>query len=80
MACAVAEIPYNSRVTELEEKLPFAVTVMGNAGEWEYLCHHLHLTAILTFLGTDLVLMDTILNILKEAGLPTTLRTGKTMF
>lgn len=32
MACAVAEIPYNSRVTELEEKLPFAVTVIGNTG------------------------------------------------
>lgn len=32
IACVVAEIPYNSRVTELEEKLPFSVTVMGNAG------------------------------------------------
>jgi hypothetical protein len=33
----------------------------------------------LTFSGTDLVLMDTMLDILKEARLPTKLRTGKTM-
>ncbi|KAF2020416.1 amidase signature enzyme [Aaosphaeria arxii CBS 175.79] len=30
--CAVAEIPYTSRISGRDEMLPFAVTVMGNAG------------------------------------------------
>lgn len=33
IACAVSEIPYDSHITGQEEKLPFAVTIMGNAGE-----------------------------------------------
>lgn len=28
----VAEIPYHSRVTDREEKLPFTVAIMGNPG------------------------------------------------
>ena len=33
IARIVSEIPYKSRITDLEEKLPFAITVMGNAGK-----------------------------------------------
>lgn len=33
MVLAVGEIPYHSRVTDRQEKLPFAVAVMGNSGK-----------------------------------------------
>ncbi|MCJ1251052.1 hypothetical protein MMC30_008283 [Trapelia coarctata] len=54
----IAEIPFHSRITEREEKLPFAVAIMG----------------------TDLALMDTICDVLKAVGLPTTVKTGRRMF
>jgi hypothetical protein len=31
---SVAEIPYHSRITEKEEKIPFAVAIMGTPGEF----------------------------------------------
>ncbi|RKK89170.1 hypothetical protein BFJ68_g16775 [Fusarium oxysporum] len=61
LAFPIGEIPYHSRVTEREEKLPFAVAVMGVP-------------------GTDLTLMDTVRKVLKKAGLPTSVMTGKTMW
>ncbi|KAJ4251076.1 hypothetical protein NW762_011727 [Fusarium torreyae] len=57
----IGEIPYHSRITECEEKLPFSVAVMGTP-------------------GTDLSLMDTVHSVLKKAGLPTSVETGKTLW
>ena len=41
---------------------------------------HPHPTAMLISPGTDLAFMDTILTVLKDAGLPAMLKTGSKMF
>ncbi len=77
----VAEIPFYSRVTNREEKLPFAVAVMGNPGKLS--CRRAHgeeWPRINTSLGTDLALMDTLLGILAAVNLPPKVECGNRIF
>ncbi|EHK47285.1 uncharacterized protein TrAtP1_010052 [Trichoderma atroviride] len=61
LAIPIAEIPYHSRVSGREEKLPFAVALMGTP-------------------GSDLLLIDTAIEILSDLGLPTVVQTGRHMY
>ncbi|KAJ5623416.1 amidase signature enzyme [Penicillium lividum] len=61
LAVPISEIPYESRITEITENLPFAVAIMSPP-------------------GTDLMLMETIYDVLKSTGRPTVVKTGKKMF
>ena len=81
MFSAVAEIPFHSRVTDRDEKLPFAVAVMGNPGKLSYKHFKVKDCSILTTVsGTDLALMDTLHDILTIANLPTTVKCGRSIF
>ncbi|KAL7934352.1 amidase signature domain-containing protein [Trichoderma chlorosporum] len=61
LAIPIAEVPYHSRVSQREEKLPFAVALMGTP-------------------GTDLKLLDTAIRILPSLNVPTTVRTGRSIY
>jgi len=60
LSVPISEVPYHSRVSGQEERMPFVV-------------------ALMSLPGTDLLLMDTIYDVLKKSGMKTTVAAGKTM-
>ena len=66
-----------SKVTQREEQLPYVVGLMAPPGKT--LCQAPHWTLI-GHIGSDLVLMDVVHACLQDAGRPTYVRTGSTMF
>lgn len=69
-----------SNVTKREEPLPIAVSVIGAPGKIPLtflpLCYQLTITIV----GTDLILVDLVEKGMKDAGLPVTVKTGRSLY
>jgi hypothetical protein len=74
----VGDIPYQSVVTRRPELLPIAVSLIGAPGKFDMRGSSLILTGFL--LGTDLILCELVEKGMRAAGLPTEVKTGRSMF
>jgi hypothetical protein len=72
----VGHVPYYSKITQREEQLPYVIGLMMPPGMY----HGLKYVHFNFQIGSDIQLLDIALACPKEAGRPTAVETGTTMF